>query len=189
VFDRLPVDCAFSLEGGGAVLFVIERRPRNVVITQGARRFKLSFPFLQFFVPVGESGVLDPVHVTCTVEPLESGADDLFLPPLPNVHHDGRICFGQVESRGKLSEKVWESAGLIPGRFLESAFNNDLSKTGLDPRMKDLAEWEKASAANPLFALGVKYERLASFAGLVAKYPQKFGKPATAANEPRCVSL
>jgi len=178
VFDRLPVDCAFFLEGEGAVLYVIERRPRTFQIVQGSRRFKLSFPFLQFFVPAGDAGVLAPVHVTCTVKPLESGSDDLFLPPLPNVHADGSICFGEVEAKGKLSEKPWESVGLIPGRFLDTLFNNDLYQGGVDSKMGTLAAWEESSKKNPLFALNVKYARLTSFAGLVAKYPQGFGKPA-----------
>jgi hypothetical protein len=72
-------------------------------------------------------GIGNVYYVWATKTRTFSPHDRIFVVPLPNVYHDGRICFGN-NTPPTLSWGEWDGIDTAWNLFVESPFNGDLAQ-------------------------------------------------------------
>ncbi len=134
------------------------------------RSYRLAFPYLVYLLTFYQ-GNFEEMKIFFRVAPLTAPEDTLCHTCLPNVRgepgHYGsqRVC---LRYRPEMLEGV-PLAVAVPALldfFWSTGFNQDISGSDFeraasllpDPRLADLAAWEKATAADPLFPLEVGWE-------------------------------
>ncbi|MGA7578656.1 MAG: hypothetical protein ACLQUW_03005 [Desulfobaccales bacterium] len=136
----------------------------------GYRSYRLAFPYLIYLLTFRQD-IFEEMKMFFRVAPLASPGDTLYHTCLPNVRgepgHYGsqRVC---LRYRPEMVEGVplAEAVPALLDFFWSTGFNQDISNSAFerasgllpDPRLADLAAWEKATAADPLFPLEVDWE-------------------------------
>ena len=131
----------------------------------GYRPYRLALPYVVYLLTFYR-GDFEEMKMFFRVAPLASLEDTLCHTCLPNVRgepgHYGsqRVC---LRYRPEMLEGVplAQAAPALIDFFWSTGFNQDIAHSAferaqaLDPRLADLAAWEAASEANPLFPLEV----------------------------------
>lgn len=120
-------------KGEWAVMFMPAAR-RSIVVEGAKRPLSVALPALIFF------GISTRYYVWATKPQAFDPRAQMFHAPLPNVHGNGSICFGQNKPPRATGAKIAD-AWLM---FITSPFNNDLAT--------DKSKRHKASALAALRA-------------------------------------
>lgn len=158
----LPHGCICLSKKNDRTLAVMETAPRIVPLIYQDRTYRVSIPFVQFYLHLSNAGEgkygLNRCYVSCTKAPVRRMEDSVFRMPTPNVFPDGHVCLGGIRSENAPLREI--SADLMQ-KFWGSPFNRDLALrfpqfTARHPT-KNIAEvlneWEKESTVNGFFAL------------------------------------
>jgi hypothetical protein len=134
----------------------------------GYRPYRLALPYVVYLLTFYRDD-FEEMKMFFRVAPLASLQDTLCHTCLPNVRgepgHYGsqRVC---LRYRPEMVEGVplAQVAPALIDFFWRTGFNQDIAHSAferaqaLDPRLTDLAAWEAASEANPLFPLEIDWE-------------------------------
>jgi hypothetical protein len=175
----LPPGTRWLRERKDLLLLAVEHPPqcRTLKVSggkkgdDGYRAYRLALPYVLYLLTFYRDG-FEEMKMFFRVSPLGSLDDPLYHTCLPNVRgepgHYGsqRVC---LRYRPEMLEGVplAESVPALIDFFWRTGFNQDIAHSafaraqGLDPRLADLAAWEAATAADPLFPLEVKWEAAA----------------------------
>jgi hypothetical protein len=132
------------------------------------RAYRLALPYVVYLLTFYR-GDFEEMKMFFRITPLTSLDGILYHTCLPNVRgapgHYGsqRVC---LRYRPEMLEGVplAEAAPALIEFFWSTGFNQDIAQSAferaqtLDPRLADLAAWEAATQANPLFPLEVNWE-------------------------------
>jgi len=171
---------------GDAVTLVIETQPSVRTVRWLAdespvpfgknavyRTACLAFPFVILIVTFRAGGLTGLQQCFYRTEPLEKFTDSLLLPNLYNVAEAyGQkcwLCLANLQT--DLRPLCWnEKVRVLRSHLWGGAWNKSSehhegnsywgTMRGLDPRLKSLGAWEKATRQDPLFALKVQWKPL-----------------------------
>ena len=181
----LPSGTRYVKVRGASTGLVVELPPEVRRVTWSPARmesgggytsYRLAFPYVihicLFYTIEGDEaygGGLEEMRVYYRNAPLRSPEDPLYLPNLFNVQVDPaltsncRACLrGHPEDLQHLP--LAEQLDTLLNFFWETGFNLDIESNGferarsLDTRICSLEAWEKASKADPLFPLRIRWE-------------------------------
>jgi len=155
----LPRGCIYMARLENRQLLVMETPARVHTIRYGQGSYRLSVPFVQFYLillRMGDQYELQRVRASCTKQPVRKMDDNLFRLPLPNTNSDGGLCTGRMRSIKGTPQEIAEN---FAARYWGGAFNDDLSIhfPELHGRSISIAEiikrWAKLTEENPFFAI------------------------------------
>ncbi len=178
--SAFPDGTKFCLRRGDATVFVIEEKPqtRTVTFRMGFSKreggclkedtsFQLAFPYVVFVVRLWR-GSFSSLHVFYSRQPLQSLADSVCWPSLPNIRESGAVCMALYEGR---AVTLADEARKVISHFWHSMFNNDLRSNHYDQAnnpVRDVWDWEEQSKRDPAFVLAADWrEREGSLEQLV----------------------
>lgn len=167
---RLPKNCIYMERENGKAVIVVQTTPWTIPLKYKARgsneqqTFKLSMPFIQYWVAINASDAIISVHITCTKENIEEKTQ-LYKLPVPNQHEMGNsyMCMGDMKIPMELP--LHKRIDRVIQEFWSSNFNDDLHAgwpsflefTENGNVITGFAGWEKHSASNPMCALMFNY--------------------------------
>ncbi len=124
--------------------------------------FRVSLPWLFFVFYFENQKMIDNVEIFAAQAAIATGTEPLYYLPFPNQYDTGKFCFylgeEKVESDGlgvfSVSQRVMD----VIQNFWGSEFNQDLTERwesyeAVNPILWNYLEWEKASVADPQYAL------------------------------------
>lgn len=168
----MPTGTRFFQCKGKMLLFVIEQPPMKRTIQTIAatgspvERYKLSFPFVVFFV-VLRNRKFDNLYVLFRTKPLRTMNDALLCPALSNIFDDFHVCFSgpataehPVDTAETTLEKFWG------GRFNLFHVNSYFGQITLE-------EWEKRSQEDSLFGLSYQWRAANQTVASIMEYIDK----------------
>jgi len=162
--SAFPDGTKFCMQRGGATVFVIEEKPQTRTVTFrkgfGTRKgdylkedtgFQLAFPYVVFVVRLWR-GSFSSLRVFYSKRPLQSLADSVCWPSLPNIRESGAVCMAFCEERAVTLAK---EARKVISYFWHSMFSDDLRNRHYDCAnpIRDVWDWEKQSKEDPAFVL------------------------------------
>jgi hypothetical protein len=151
-------------------LYVVERPAGLVTIRykDGASRDEqrednvaqlvLSWPFTQWLVKwVGVA--ISELYLTCTMTPIGSFDDPIFVLPMPNIYEGGNggVCLGNLVLPD--DTLPGERSSQLIDKVITSLWNFDLLPDYETVKLKGLADWAERSAADPHFGLTLPYKQ------------------------------
>lgn len=153
------VSMGFGSDGSHRVLVLRSARRTTLRFRFGKklRTLRASLPALLGQIRGGREGWTGIERCWAIFGPLKKGTE-LYLPPLPNMHVDGRVCMGDV------SVKRWAkkpAAEFFEAVFVRSEFSDHMAHTALRQKSKYntvlelLRELPAARMKNQLLKVGV----------------------------------
>ena len=189
--DAIPEGVRFIRRRGDVVVLVMESHPAvrtvrwladnsPVPFGKGSvyRTASLAFPFIIAIMTFRGGRQTSFQQCFYRTEPLEKLTDPLFLPNLYNVAEAYRmkcwLCLANLKT--DLKPLSWsEKVKLIQSHLWGAAWNQSSemhegnsywgTMRDLDPRLKSLDAWERATRENPLFPLMVQWRPAGKTAG------------------------
>lgn len=177
--SSFPDGTKFCLRRGDATVIVVEEKPqtRTVAFRMGFSKreggclkentsFQLAFPYVVFVVRLWR-GSFSSLRVFYSRQPLQSLADSVCWPSLPNIHESGAVCLHFCEEKGAT---LADEARKVISHFWHSMFNDDLRSRHYDCAnpVRDVWDWEERSKRDPAFVLTANWrEREGSLEQLV----------------------
>ena len=135
-------------------MFIRERKHPTKCEGKIERNRTVHFPYLIAAFKYNDNRGRYMMYVFLTKKPVEKLTDRVFLPPIPNVYKDGRVCANLSTDFDKSYQMFWASL-FLPGEL--SYGPNLLKRTfGKNAFEKAMDEWEKKSLEEVTEA--IKYE-------------------------------
>lgn len=163
----LPSGTRFVFRSGYSVAYVVEQMPcvrtvrmYNMDHLFQRDMFRLAFPFVVFVIAIVE-GSFFSMKVFVRNQVLKEDTDELFCPPLPNLHTQCTPCFPAPLGEKNENETVKEAIE----NFWASGFHRDYYSGYFEaaqrsfPELATLDRWEMESKRDPLFVLGINWEK------------------------------
>lgn len=155
----LPASCKFVFRNGKASVFVLEQVPQIRNINYLDQRFQLALPYVVFAVTLRESNFYC-LQMFFRNAPLQTEADELLCPALPNIDAKFVVCFPHPrDSNATPARKVEEAIQ----NFWGSTFNNDYSgffiaAASQFSKLKSFDEWQRQSSLDPQFVIRLPWQ-------------------------------
>lgn len=149
-----PEGTRYIFRDGEYCTIVVEQQPQNRHVNIGGHVYLLAMPYVQFIIPFKQHQPAGALYVGMTRKPITDLDGMIFNPILPNIN-DHLVCTGDTgwPKNGSMSEKVDK----IIGGFWQSQFTGDgsafMSEFMKDNNIRNLAEWQQKSQADPTFVL------------------------------------
>jgi hypothetical protein len=145
---------------------LVSQRSRNKAVSTSnqAYRFRLSFPYVYFFVAFdGKKFAYHEIYFRN--KPLTSAREHVYNPPLPNIHKDKKnfrpMCMGEGFRRDLKSEpQISRACEEVISEFWQRPFNEHLGNgilSSTDNRVSNYSRWQAATEEDPMFILNVKW--------------------------------
>jgi len=139
-------------------------RGKAVSTSNQAYRFRLSFPYVYFFVAFdGKKFAYHEIYFRN--KPLTSAREHVYNPPLPNIHKDKKnfrpMCMGEgFRNDVKAESQVSRACEEVISEFWQRPFNEHLGNgilSSTDNRVSNYSKWQEATKEDPMFILTVKW--------------------------------
>lgn len=172
----LPTGTRLYVRWRRTMVLAIEEPPRVRRLRWSAKTLKdegeytehcLAFPFVVYLVGFHQDQ-FEEMRIYFRPGPLAGEGDPLYLPNLWNVQAAESPlarCRACLRGRPEIQERpVAEQVGDLIEFFWAAGFNMDIEDNcfdrarARDPRIASLEAWEAATAADPLFPLGIPWE-------------------------------
>lgn len=134
-------------------------------------KWKLSFPFVVFVLKFNRSGAFEIGYVYYRTSPISAEKDDLLQSNLGNVHHDNKICTGDMKIDAE-STTLAHKANDFVSKFWTLSFNSDLQQLFNEAKCIDevfatVSSWQEATTKNPLFCLQTKWPKVTTIKAML----------------------
>lgn len=161
----LPDNTRFLFGHKKTLVYVIEQKPQEHTVffeervrSGHADAYTLAFPYVVFFVAI-RNNTFGGLLVFFRNEPLETAADELFCPALPNIDEKTfRVCFPNPNAEGSARKIAHNTLN----NYWGSIFNPDWSvffnaaQASFAP-VSSLRRWGKETKKDPSFITSIQW--------------------------------